>query len=165
MTSYQPSDTELAHLRRCMDLAHEAAADGDGAFGSVLVAGDGTVLAEDRNREVTTGDPTQHPEIALARYGATHLVPDERADATVFTSGEHCPMCSAAHAWAGLGRIVYVHSAAQLTALRQELGQPASPVRAIPVQEVAPQVSVTGPVPGLDAEMLELHRSILTGTD
>lgn len=32
------------------------------------------------------------------------LTAADRAAATVFTSGEHCPMCSAAHAWAGLGR-------------------------------------------------------------
>ena len=33
------------------------------------------------------------------------------AACTVYTSGEHCPMCSAAHAWVGLGRIVYAVSA------------------------------------------------------
>ncbi len=165
MTSYQPSETELAHLRRCMELAREAAEAGDGPFGSVLVDAEGAALAEDRNREVSTGDPTQHPEFALARWAGTHLTAEQRAGATVLTSGEHCPMCSAAHAWAGIGRIVYIHSSAQLTALRHELGRPDSPVRPIPVQEVAPLVSVTGPVPGLDAEMLELHRRVLTATD
>src|SRR3712207_7274778 len=36
--------------------------------------------------------------------------------ATVYTSGEHCPLCAAAHAWVGLGRIVYASSSVQLTA-------------------------------------------------
>ena len=81
-----------------------------------------------------------------------------RAAATVFTSGEHCPMCSAAHAWVGLGRIVYVSSSEQLTAWLAELGVPPSPVRALAVREVAPGLTVQGPVPGLDEQVRELHR-------
>src|SRR3712207_6925299 len=65
-----------------------------------------------------SGDATQHPEFAIARWAATHLTPDERAAATVYTSGEHCPMCAAAHAWAGLGRIVYARSEAHTSELQ-----------------------------------------------
>jgi tRNA(Arg) A34 adenosine deaminase TadA len=105
---------DWGHLRRCVEMAAEALAAGDEPFGSVLAAGDGTFLAEDRNRVVTTGDRTRHPEFALARCAAQNMPVQERARATVFTSGEHCPMCSAAHGWVGLGRIVYVHSLQQL---------------------------------------------------
>ncbi|WP_225825404.1 nucleoside deaminase [Streptomyces naphthomycinicus] len=149
-------DGELRYLRRCVELAAEALDAGDEPFGSVLVGGDGTVLAEDRNR-VAGGDHTRHPEFELARWAAAHLAPGERAAATVYTSGEHCPMCAAAHAWVGLGRIVYIASSAQLTGWLEELGVPAAPVRALPVQEVAPGVAVDGPVPELVAEVRELH--------
>jgi tRNA(Arg) A34 adenosine deaminase TadA len=44
------SPEELPHLRRCVELAAEAVDAGDFPFGSVLVAADGRVLAEDRNR-------------------------------------------------------------------------------------------------------------------
>ena len=47
---------DLIHLRRCVELASEAVDAGDFPFGSVLVAGDGAVLAEDRNRETSLGD-------------------------------------------------------------------------------------------------------------
>ena len=47
----QPVPDDLPHLRRCVELAAEAVDAGDFPFGSVLVAGDGRVLAEDRNRE------------------------------------------------------------------------------------------------------------------
>ena len=50
-------DVELKHLRRCVELATEALDAGDEPFGSVLVSGDGRVLAEDRNR-VAGGDKT-----------------------------------------------------------------------------------------------------------
>jgi tRNA(Arg) A34 adenosine deaminase TadA len=83
----------------------------------------------------------------------------DRAGATVFTSGEHCPMCAAAHAWVGLGRIVYVSSSEQLTAWLAELGvPPSSPVRALAIRDVAPGLTVLGPVPELDQQVRELHR-------
>jgi tRNA(Arg) A34 adenosine deaminase TadA len=150
-------DDELRHLRRCVELAAEAVEAGDEPFGSVLVAADGTVLAEDRNREVTTGDPTRHPEFDLARWAATNLTPEERAAATVFTSGEHCPMCAAAHGWVGLGRIVYVSSSEQLTAWLTELGVPPSKVRSLPIKAIVPELTVEGPIPDLAEQVRDLH--------
>jgi len=152
-----PDDVELKHLRRCIELATEALEAGDEPFGSVLVAGNGEVLAEDRNR-VAGGDRTRHPEFELARWAAANMTPDERAKATVFTSGEHCPMCAAAHGWVGLGRIVYATSSRQLVAWLTELNVPPPPVRPLPIQEIAPAVKVEGPVPELADEIRALHR-------
>jgi tRNA(Arg) A34 adenosine deaminase TadA len=152
------SPADLPHLHRSVELATEAVAAGDFPFGSVLVAADGRVLAEDRNRENSMGDPTRHPEFELARWAATNMTAEERAAATVFTSGEHCPMCSAAHAWTGLGRIVYVSSTEQMVGWLAELGVSASPVRPLAISEVASGLLVQGPVPGLDEQVHELHR-------
>jgi tRNA(Arg) A34 adenosine deaminase TadA len=148
---------ELGYLRRCVQLATEALEAGDEPFGSVLVAADGTVLAEDHNR-VASGDRTRHPEFELARWAAANMTPRERAAATVFTSGEHCPMCAAAHGWVGLGRIVYVCSSEQLAAWRAELGVPPPPVRTLPIREVVPGLPVEGPIPGLAEEVRDLLR-------
>jgi tRNA(Arg) A34 adenosine deaminase TadA len=153
-----PSPEDLPHLRRCVELATEAVDAGDFPFGSVLVGRDGQVLAEDRNRENSAGDATRHPEIDLARWAATSLTAEQRAAATVFTSGEQCPMCSAAHAWVGLGRIVYVSSSEQLIAWLAELGAPPLSVNPLPVNQVAPGLVVQGPVPGLDEQVRDLHR-------
>ncbi|MEU9392762.1 nucleoside deaminase [Streptomyces sp. NPDC048324] len=155
-------DIELPHLRRCVELAAEALRAGDEPFGSVLVGGDGTVLGEDRNR-VASGDGTRHPEFELARWAAARLTPEERAAATVYTSGEHCPMCAAAHAWVGLGRIVYVASSRQLAEWLRELGVPPAPVRTLSVSEVAPNVVVEGPVPELVPQVRALHRRFHRG--
>lgn len=151
------TETDLEHLRRCIELATEALDAGDEPFGSVLVGADGEVLAEDRNR-IAGGDSTRHPEFELARWAAANMSPDERSRATVYTSGEHCPMCSAAHGWVGLGRIVYIASSAQLTEWLEEWGVPPSPVRPIPIQEVVPGIEVVGPVPELVDEIRALHR-------
>ena len=149
-------DTDLRHLRRCIELAAEALDQGNEPFGSVLVGADGTVLLEDHNREAD-GDGTRHPELEIARWAAAHLPAAERASATVYTSGEHCPMCSAAHAWAGLGRIVFASSTEQLITWRRELGAAASPVRPLPIRDIAPDIPVEGPVAGLDEQVHALH--------
>jgi tRNA(Arg) A34 adenosine deaminase TadA len=150
-------ETDQRHLRRCIELAREAYEAGDEPFGSVLVSGDGEVLAEDHNR-VASGDATRHPEFELARWAAAHLTPDERSRATVYTSTEHCPMCAAAHGWVGLGRIVYASSSEQRSGWLEEWGLLASPVRPLPIQEIAPEVEVEGPFPDLAADVRELHR-------
>nr|WP_202388388.1 nucleoside deaminase [Nocardioides flavescens] len=145
-------------MRRAVDLAREALEAGDEPFGSVLVSAGGEVLAEDRNR-VGDGDQTRHPEIELARW-SLRLAPAERAVATVYTSGEHCPMCSAAHAWMGLGRIVYAASAAQLTAWHAQWGAGPAPVRPLAIQDVAPGLPVDGPAPELEDDVRSLHRAL-----
>ena len=155
-------DPDRAHLRRCIELARAALDAGDEPFGSVLVDGEGQVLFEDHNH-VLSGDATQHPEFAIARWAATHLSPEDRAASTVYTSGEHCPMCAAAHGWVGLGRIVYASSSAQLTSWLAELGVPPAPVRPLPVPEVAPGVPVDGPAAGLDQEVRALHERLHRG--
>jgi tRNA(Arg) A34 adenosine deaminase TadA len=152
------SEADLAHLRRCVELAREALEAGDEPFGSLLVSADGTVLFEDRNR-VAGGDRTRHPEFEIARWAAAHLPSEQRAAATVFTSGEHCPMCAAAHGWVGLGRIVYASSSAQLGEWLADLGAPPSPVTALPINTVACGVPVDGPSPELAPVVRELHRA------
>lgn len=157
------TDAELRHLRRCVELATKALEAGHEPFGSVLVAADGTVLAEEHNR-VGSGDRTRHPEFELARWAAANLTPEERAAATVFTSGEHCPMCAAAHGWVGLGRIVYASSPEQLATWLAELGVPAPPVRTLPIKEVVPDLVVDGPLPALAEQVRDLHRRFYSST-
>ncbi len=156
----QPHDqhsTDLEFLRRCVALAREAFEAGDEPFGSIVVDGAGTVRFEDRNR-TADGDQTRHPEFEAARWAATNLSPEERAASTVYTSGEHCAMCSAAHAWVGLGPIVYAGSTAQLVVWRAAWGLPRSVVLPLAVQEVAPGIEVRGPFTELEDELRDLHR-------
>jgi tRNA(Arg) A34 adenosine deaminase TadA len=153
----QLTEADMAHLRRCVELAAEGLEAGDEPFGSVLVDGDGKALAEGRNRVVETGDATQHPEIELARWAAQHLTLQQRQQATVYTSGEHCAMCAAAHGWVRLGRIVYISSSAQLASWLSSAGVPALPVVTLPIQHVAPHITVHGPVEPLVEQVRQLQ--------
>jgi tRNA(Arg) A34 adenosine deaminase TadA len=149
-------DDDLTRLGRCVELAQTALDDGDEPFGSILVDADGRTRFEDRNR-VAGGDATRHPEFAIARWAAENLSPAERAEATVYTSGEHCAMCAAAHAWVGLGRIVYATSSAQLTQWLTEWGAPPPPVAPVPITVIAPGVVADGPAPVLADTMKALY--------
>ena len=151
------SQTDLKHLRRAVDLAKEALDKGDQPFGSVLVSRDGEVLFEDHNH-VSDGDHTQHPEFNIARWAAQNMSPQDRADATVYTSGEHCPMCSGAHGMVGLGRIVIASSSRQLVEWRKEFGAPTSNVKPLAIQEVIEKIEVDGPVEEFFDEIKELQR-------
>ncbi|ALR12648.1 cytidine deaminase [Mycobacteroides saopaulense] len=155
-------DNDIQHLRRCVELAAEALDAGDEPFGSLLTGPDGTVLMEERNR-VGGGDSTRHPEFELARWAAENQSATDRSSSTVYTSGEHCPMCSAAHAWVGLGRIVYAASSAQLTQWLTELGVPPSPVAALSINEVAPGIETDGPAPSLAGDVHALHVQFRSG--
>ena len=66
-------------------------------------------------------------------------------------------MCAAAHAWVGLGRIVYVASSAQLAAWLAEWGAPPAPVRPVPIREIATGVEVQGPIAELVEDIRALH--------
>ncbi|MCX2713308.1 nucleoside deaminase [Mycolicibacterium sp. J2] len=152
------SAQDLEYLRRCAELAESALDDGDEPFGSLLVDATGRTRFEDRNR-VAGGDATQHPEFAIARWAVEHLTPEERRTATVYTSGEHCPMCAAAHAWVGLGRIVYAASAAQLSQWCTEWGAPPTPVAPLPIDTVAPGLHTDGPAAELTERMRALYEA------
>lgn len=150
------TETDRIHLQRCIELAATAVEKGDEPFGSVLVTAEAEVVFEDHNH-VAGGDHTQHPEFAIARWAAENMSSEERAKATVYTSGEHCPMCAAAHGWVGLGRIVYASSSDQLQDWLYGLGVPLSRVRPLPIDAIITDTIVEGPVEDLAEQVRLLH--------
>ena len=99
-----------------------------------------------------------HPEIELAQWAAENLTPGQRKKTKMYTSGEHCPMCSAAHGWVGLGDIIYLSSAKQLQQWLAEMKVPSSPIRFYPIEEIIVGIKVKGPASGdLLEEIRNLH--------
>ena len=135
------SDEDTRWLGRCVELAGQALDAGDEPFGSVLVSSDGRALFEDHNH-VAGGDNTAHPEFAIARWSVTNLSPEE---------------CAAAHAWVGLGRIVFAVSSAQLTQWLIEWRALLPPVAPLPVTAVAPHLVADGPAPQYRDAMMALY--------
>lgn len=145
------NDNDLIHLRYCLTLAERALKEGDKPFGSILVDQHNTRIAEARNR-VNELNALAHPEFELAQWAAENLSKEERKKSTLYTTGEHCPMCAAAHGWVGLGAIVYLSSAQQLNQWLQEVNAAPAPITFYPVEDIIPDVERRGPATG---ELLE----------
>ncbi|HEY8126811.1 MAG TPA: nucleoside deaminase [Methylocystis sp.] len=133
-----------------MRMAIAEAAKGDFPFGAVVVR-EGKVVSTGRNLGVTNNDPTAHGEMVAIRRFVADNPAKELQGATLYTSGEPCPMCMGAIIWCGMGRVVY---AASIEQLEKRIGQIMITSRA--VAEAAPflTVEITGGV--LSAEALAL---------
>jgi tRNA(Arg) A34 adenosine deaminase TadA len=114
-------------LRRAIELAAEARANGNPPFGSLLASPDGRVLAEERNTTLTDDDISAHPELKLARWAARELDPATAAATTMYTSCQPCGMCTGAIQRSGLGRVVFALSEEQLNGLKPGGGWPHVP--------------------------------------
>ena len=101
----QPFNDEY-FMRRALDEARQAAAEGEVPVGAVVVCGD-RVIARAHNQTERLNDPTAHAEMlaitaATGAMGAKYL-PECRLYVTV----EPCVMCAGAIGWAQFRRIVY----------------------------------------------------------
>lgn len=147
-------EDDLTHLRAAIALARRARERGNRPFGAVLVAADGRVLGEGENTATTSGDPTGHAELNLIREIAPEYTREALAGATLYASGEPCPMCAAALFWSGIGRLVFGLSA---RAIYEMAGDPPEQLR-LSAREVLASggraVAVEGPM--LEAEAGEV---------
>jgi tRNA(Arg) A34 adenosine deaminase TadA len=82
-------------MRRALDLAAEAAADGEVPVGAVVTRG-GEVIAEARNAMRGVLDPTAHAEMRAIRAAAERLGTPRLDDCTLWVTLEPCAMCAAA---------------------------------------------------------------------
>ncbi|MFM9162683.1 MAG: nucleoside deaminase [Methylocystis sp.] len=97
-----------------MNIALEEAEKGDFPFGAVIEK-NGELLSKGHNLGIKLNDPTAHAEMmAIRNYTADHPA-ENLNDATIYTTGEPCPMCAAALIWCGIGRIVYAASIHELS--------------------------------------------------
>jgi tRNA(adenine34) deaminase len=140
----QPGDAAF------MRLAIAEAARGDFPFGAVITR-NGEILARGRNLGIEQKDPTAHAEmVAIRRFLAAHG-PEKLKGATIYASGEPCPMCAGAIIWCGLGRVVYGASIEQLST---KIGQIMVTQRELAARTPFETVQITGGV--LAAEALKL---------
>ncbi len=116
-----PLDTHDAdHLRHAIRLADAGRARGNRPFGAVVVAADGTVLAEAFCNTGETGDCTGHAETNAVRQVSPRYSREDLAGATLYSSAEPCVMCAGAIFWSNIGRVVFGIDAERLRKFRGE---------------------------------------------
>jgi tRNA(Arg) A34 adenosine deaminase TadA len=135
MTSYPLTPQDEGFLRRAIELARKARADGRHPFGSLVINASGEVVVESRNNAVRpAGDPTQHAELLACAAAAKLLSAHELASCTLYTSTEPCAMCAGAIYWTGIGRVVY--ALAEKSLLRYTGSHNENPTLDLPCREV-----------------------------
>ena len=99
---------EASYMRRALDLAQEAASDGEVPVGAVLVDPDtGEIVAEGRNGPIRQHDATAHAEIVAIRAASVKLGNYRLTGLHLYTTLEPCTMCAGAIANARIAKIVY----------------------------------------------------------
>lgn len=91
-------------MRRALELAGQAAADGEVPVGAVITR-DGELLAEARNAMRGRLDPTAHAEIVAIRAAAERLGQPRLDGCTMWVTLEPCAMCAAAIALARVAEL------------------------------------------------------------
>ena len=147
-------------VRRAIALAEQAKTAGRHPFGALVVAADGSILAEAGNNAMPpAGDPTQHAERLAVALAAQRHPRKVLAGATLYTSAEPCAMCAGAIYWCHVGRVVYAMSEQQLLALTGN--HPENPTLSLPCRTVFASgqrpVEVIGPVAALADEAALAH--------
>ena len=89
-----------------LDLAAQAARDGDVPVGAVVVSPTGEVVGEGRNLREVEGDPTAHAEVVALRAAARSLGEWRLEDCTLVVTLEPCPMCTGALMLSRISRLV-----------------------------------------------------------
>jgi tRNA(adenine34) deaminase len=93
------------YMRRALELARQAAVNGDVPVGGVLVVGE--LVLEAKNEKEARPDATAHAEILLLQEAARRLHSWRLLDATLYVTKEPCVMCAGAILAARVRRLVY----------------------------------------------------------
>ena len=102
------SETDLHWMRFALDLARRAEREDDEVpVGAVLVASDGTLLAEGWNRNISEHDPSAHAEIVAMRRAGRALGNHRLLGATLYVTLEPCAMCAMAMIHSRIARLVF----------------------------------------------------------
>jgi tRNA(adenine34) deaminase len=101
-----PGVTDEEYMRRALDLAQRAQAEGEVPIGALVVM-DGQVVGEGWNRPIAAADPTAHAEIEAMRNAARSVRNYRLTGATLYVTLEPCDMCVGAMFHARIARSVY----------------------------------------------------------
>ena len=92
--------TAIAEAKKGITAGH------GGPFGVVIVK-DNKIIGKGHNHVVANNDPTCHGEVDAIRKTCKKLNTFDLTGCELYTTGEPCPMCLAAIAWANIDKVYY----------------------------------------------------------
>ncbi len=98
--------TQLKFMQLALDLAAQAALNGEVPVGAIVVK-DGVIIGRGSNAPIGLHDPTAHAEIIAMREAAQYLGNYRLVDCTLYVTLEPCAMCSGAMHHARIAKLVY----------------------------------------------------------
>jgi len=98
--------TDEAFMRRALELAQRAQAEGEVPVGAVVVLEE-KVLGEGWNRPIAACDPSAHAEIQAMRAASSALSNYRLTGATLYVTLEPCDMCIGAMFHARIAKVVF----------------------------------------------------------
>ena len=84
------------YMALALELAREAAAQGEVPVGCVIADAGGQVIGRGRNRRIECSDATAHAEMEAIRQACAALGDWRLTDCTMYVTLEPCPMCAGA---------------------------------------------------------------------
>ena len=93
------------YMRRALELAREAAEEGEVPVGAVIVR-DGRIVGEGRNRREVAGNALAHAEVEAIDAACRELNGWQLVGCTLYVTLEPCPMCTGAIINSRIQRVV-----------------------------------------------------------
>ncbi len=97
-------------MKKAMQLAQEAAEQGEVPVGALIVAGGKQIIGKGYNQTERLHDVTAHAEMLAITAASTYLGAKYLPECTLYVTLEPCTMCAGAIAWAQIERIVFAAS-------------------------------------------------------
>ena len=98
--------TDDGYMRRALELARRAEAEGEVPIGALVVL-DNRIVGEGWNRPIAAADPTAHAEIEALRSASAAVKNYRLTGATLYVTLEPCDMCVGAMFHARIARAVF----------------------------------------------------------
>ncbi len=97
--------TDNDYMRIALELAHQAAVEGEVPVGAVIVK-NGEIIGRGRNRREASGNALAHAEVEAIDQACKLLGGWQLIDCTLYVTLEPCPMCAGAIINARIPRVV-----------------------------------------------------------
>ena len=150
----------LFYLRKAIEVSKKSREHGNTPFGAILVDGEGNILLEQENIEITEYICSGHAETSLMIKASKKYSKDFLWNCTLYSTAEPCAMCAGAIYWGNVGKVVYGISEKRLLELTGDDEQ--NPTFDLPCREVFARgqkdIKVEGPFPEVENEVVEVHK-------